>query len=91
MVSLIKKCFLLSSLSTRLFLRQVFSDCSRYSAEEIHFNLMAVVSDRKHLYLREIERLNSRKQQYLEMVINILQAFDQLYYAFEYTKVLFSP
>ena len=27
---------------------------------------MAVVSDRKHLYLREIEMLNNRKQEFLD-------------------------
>eukprot|EP00794_Sanderia_malayensis_P015688 gene15688-17270_t len=37
----------------------------KYSAEEIHFNLMAVVSDRKHLYLREIDRMNQHKQELL--------------------------
>eukprot|EP00112_Aurelia_sp_Birch-Aquarium-sp1_P006748 Seg1738.16 transcript_id=Seg1738.16/GoldUCD/mRNA.D3Y31 product="Ubiquitin carboxyl-terminal hydrolase isozyme L5" protein_id=Seg1738.16/GoldUCD/D3Y31 len=44
----------------------------KYSAEEIHFNLMAVVSDRKHLYLREVERLNHRKQELLEKLENLL-------------------
>jgi len=44
----------------------------KYSAEEIHFNLMAVVSDRKHLYLREIERLNNRKQELLDKLENLL-------------------
>lgn len=38
----------------------------KYSAEEIHFNLMAIVSDRKKLFLREIDNLNIRKTQVLE-------------------------
>ena len=33
---------------------------------------MAVVSDRKHLYLREIERLNNRKQEFLDKVGHLL-------------------
>jgi hypothetical protein len=40
----------------------------RYSSEEIHFNLMAVVSDRKQVFLREIEALNHQKRQLLEQV-----------------------
>ena len=40
----------------------------RYSSEEIHFNLMAIVSDRKQSYLREIEALNHQKRQLLEQV-----------------------
>jgi hypothetical protein len=41
----------------------------RYSSEEIHFNLMAVVSDRKQAFLREIEALNNQKRQLVEQVI----------------------
>lgn len=40
----------------------------RYSTEEIHFNLMAVVSDRKQVFLKEIELLNHQKRQLLEQV-----------------------
>ncbi|XP_065067666.1 ubiquitin carboxyl-terminal hydrolase isozyme L5-like [Rhopilema esculentum] len=39
----------------------------KYSAEEIHFNLMAVVSDRKHLYLREIDRLHNKKNELINL------------------------
>ncbi|XP_028407747.1 ubiquitin carboxyl-terminal hydrolase isozyme L5-like [Dendronephthya gigantea] len=38
----------------------------KYSSEEIHFNLMAVVSDRKQAFLKEIEALNHQKRQLLE-------------------------
>ncbi|XP_048587400.1 ubiquitin carboxyl-terminal hydrolase isozyme L5 [Nematostella vectensis] len=40
----------------------------RYSSEEIRFNLMAIVTDRKMLYLQEIEALNMKKQQLLERI-----------------------
>ena len=40
----------------------------RYSAEEIHFNLMAIVSSRKALHLKDIDRLNQRKQHILDQV-----------------------
>lgn len=33
----------------------------RYSAEEIHFNLMAVVSDRKELYTKKVDAMNVQK------------------------------
>lgn len=34
-------------------------DCFRYSEGEIHFNLMALVSDRQMVYQREIEKLQN--------------------------------
>lgn len=34
--------------------------CS-YTADEIHFNLLAIVSDRRMLYKKEIEELEARK------------------------------
>jgi len=40
----------------------------RYSAEEIHFNLMAIVSSRKSIHLKDIDRLNQRKTQILDQV-----------------------
>lgn len=33
----------------------------KYSAEEIHFNLLAIVSDRKKIYSKQIEQLNIEK------------------------------
>ena len=47
----------------------------RYSSEEIHFNLMAVVSDRKQTFLREIEALNHQKRQLLEQVTALCTNF----------------
>lgn len=41
----------------------------RYSAEEIHFNLMAIVSSRKTIHLKDIDRLNQRKTQILDQVL----------------------
>lgn len=49
----------------------------KYSAEEINFNLMAVVSDRKHLYLREIERLHQKKQELLETAPDLMDTDSQ--------------
>lgn len=46
-------------------LNEIFS---RYSAEEIHFNLMAIVSSRKAIHLKDIDRLNQRKTQILDQV-----------------------
>ncbi|XP_058945439.2 ubiquitin carboxyl-terminal hydrolase isozyme L5 [Pocillopora verrucosa] len=40
----------------------------KYSAEEIHFNLMAIVSSRKALHLKDIDRLNQRKQNILDQL-----------------------
>ena len=33
-----------------------------YAADEIHFNLLAIVSDRRMLYKREIEETEARKE-----------------------------
>ena len=33
-----------------------------YTADEIHFNLLAVVTDRKKLYQKEIAQLDARKE-----------------------------
>jgi len=48
-----------------IMLNEIFS---RYSAEEIHFNLMAIVSSRKAIHLKDIDRLNQRKTQILDQV-----------------------
>ena len=40
----------------------------RYSAEEIHFNLMAIVSSRKAIHLKDIDRLNQKRTQILDNV-----------------------
>lgn len=40
----------------------------KYSAEEIHFNLMAIVSSRKAIHLKDIDRLNQRKTQILDQL-----------------------
>jgi len=45
-----------------------FVFCFRYSAEEIHFNLMAIISSRKEIHLKDIDRLNQRKTQILDKV-----------------------
>ena len=41
---------------------------SRYSTEEIHFNLMAVVSDRKEMYTKKIVNLTEQKNVLMEEV-----------------------
>ncbi|XP_002164730.1 ubiquitin carboxyl-terminal hydrolase isozyme L5 isoform X1 [Hydra vulgaris] len=38
----------------------------KYSSEDVHFNLMAVVTDRKLIYAREIEKLNNQRAQLLK-------------------------
>ncbi|XP_073242551.1 ubiquitin carboxyl-terminal hydrolase isozyme L5-like [Porites lutea] len=38
----------------------------KYSAEEIHFNLMAIVSSRKAIHLKDIDRLNQKRTQILD-------------------------
>uniref|UniRef100_A0A7M5XJJ8 ubiquitinyl hydrolase 1 n=2 Tax=Clytia hemisphaerica TaxID=252671 RepID=A0A7M5XJJ8_9CNID len=38
----------------------------RYSAEEIHFNLMAVVSDRQDLYSKQINELKTQKDSLMQ-------------------------
>ncbi|KAJ7372324.1 ubiquitin carboxyl-terminal hydrolase [Desmophyllum pertusum] len=40
----------------------------KYSAEEIHFNLMAIVSSRKAIHLKDIDRLNQRKTQIVDQL-----------------------
>ena len=45
--------------------------CFRYSAEEIHFNLMALVSSRKTIHLKDIDRLNQRRTQILDNVCQL--------------------
>ncbi|KAK2565807.1 Ubiquitin carboxyl-terminal hydrolase isozyme L5 [Acropora cervicornis] len=38
----------------------------KYSAEEIHFNLMAIVSSRKTIHLKDMDHLNQKKTQILD-------------------------
>ncbi|KXJ05354.1 Ubiquitin carboxyl-terminal hydrolase isozyme L5, partial [Exaiptasia diaphana] len=38
----------------------------KYSSEEIRFNLMAIISDRKMIFLKQIDTLNAKKQHFLE-------------------------
>ena len=40
-----------------------------YTTEEIHFNLMAVVADRKKLYEQEIEELSQKRDMAAQRVI----------------------
>ncbi|CAB3988962.1 Ubiquitin carboxyl-terminal hydrolase isozyme L5, partial [Paramuricea clavata] len=44
----------------------------KYSSEEIHFNLMAVVADRKQAFLKEIEALNHQKRQLVEQGSDVM-------------------
>ncbi|RMX56033.1 hypothetical protein pdam_00017462, partial [Pocillopora damicornis] len=60
----------------------------KYSAEEIHFNLMAIVSSRKALHLKDIDRLNQRKQHILDQVENIRRKHNYLPLIMELLKVL---
>ncbi|XP_020897465.1 ubiquitin carboxyl-terminal hydrolase isozyme L5, partial [Exaiptasia diaphana] len=40
----------------------------KYSSEEIRFNLMAIISDRKMIFLKQIDTLNAKKQHFLEKI-----------------------
>ena len=42
--------------------------CSSFAADEIHFNLMAIVSDRKMIYEKEIAELEKRKERAAQRV-----------------------
>ena len=41
---------------------------SSFAADEIHFNLMAIVSDRRMIYEKEIAELEKRKEQAAQRV-----------------------
>lgn len=49
----------------------IFVFILRYSAEEIHFNLMAIVSSRKAIHLKDLDRLNQRKTHILNKVCEV--------------------
>ena len=56
--------------------------------EEIHFNLMAIVSSRKSIHLKGIDRLNQRKTQIVDKVCKgYLLPFEAQNYTLETCKM----
>lgn len=60
--------FLLNLRHLFMFISLFFRFLCRYSAEEIHFNLMGIVSDRQLVYTRQIDELTKQKNTLIESV-----------------------
>lgn len=62
------KCARFATSLWSLFFSRVLSYVCRYSADEIHFNLMAIVSDRKMTFSKRIEEITKQIQVFLSKI-----------------------